>query len=103
MQVLMRFATGEGSSGGRYMVHCHNLVHEDHDMMVQYQVGDADPAADPNDPMTAAPPGLPARRPAVVRDTGGCERLVRPAVRPNRGPAAFTRRPGISAAAVHAS
>ncbi|MGI8680702.1 MAG: multicopper oxidase domain-containing protein [Mycobacteriales bacterium] len=67
VQVLMRFATGEGSSGGRYMVHCHNLVHEDHDMMVQYQVGDADPAADPNDPMTAAPPGiddLPADQPS---------------------------------------
>jgi len=24
---------------GRYMMHCHNLVHEDHDMMVQFWVG----------------------------------------------------------------
>jgi FtsP/CotA-like multicopper oxidase with cupredoxin domain len=24
---------------GRYMMHCHNLVHEDHDMMVQFEVG----------------------------------------------------------------
>ncbi len=28
--------------GGRYMVHCHNLPHEDHDMMVQFAVGDLD-------------------------------------------------------------
>ena len=25
---------------GRYMMHCHNLVHEDHDMMVQFEVGE---------------------------------------------------------------
>jgi hypothetical protein len=25
---------------GKYMMHCHNLVHEDHDMMVQFQVGE---------------------------------------------------------------
>jgi len=35
------------------MIHCHNLVHEDHDMMVQYEAGtggddpiEADPARD---------------------------------------------------------
>ncbi|MEX5235811.1 multicopper oxidase family protein [Kocuria arenosa] len=50
VRLLMKF----GPHTGRYMVHCHNLVHEDHDMMVQYQVGESqDP--DPNDPMTAAP------------------------------------------------
>ena len=27
-----------GPQVGRYMIHCHNLVHEDHDMMVQYRV-----------------------------------------------------------------
>lgn len=37
--VLMQFDTGK-HDGGRYMVHCHNLVHEDHDMMVQFSVGD---------------------------------------------------------------
>ncbi|XAS67563.1 multicopper oxidase domain-containing protein [Micrococcaceae bacterium Sec5.7] len=37
--VLMQFDTGK-HEGGRYMVHCHNLVHEDHDMMVQFSVGD---------------------------------------------------------------
>ena len=50
VRLLMKF----GPHQGRYMVHCHNLVHEDHDMMAQYQVGEsADP--DPNDPMTADP------------------------------------------------
>jgi FtsP/CotA-like multicopper oxidase with cupredoxin domain len=38
--VLMQFNTG-AHAGGRYMVHCHNLVHEDHDMMVQFSVGDS--------------------------------------------------------------
>jgi hypothetical protein len=33
----MRF----GPQVGRYMMHCHNLVHEDHDMMVQFEVGAA--------------------------------------------------------------
>ncbi|HWT22103.1 MAG TPA: multicopper oxidase domain-containing protein [Solirubrobacteraceae bacterium] len=28
-----------GQRTGRYMVHCHNLVHEDHDMMGQFWVG----------------------------------------------------------------
>jgi spore coat protein A, manganese oxidase len=33
------------------MVHCHNLVHEDHDMMAQFEVGAGGP-----DPVTSAPP-----------------------------------------------
>ena len=33
---------------GRYMIHCHNLVHEDHDMMAQFEVG-----RDGDDPMYA--------------------------------------------------
>ena len=49
---LMQFDTGLGSTGGRYMVHCHNLVHEDHDMMVQFAVGDWLT----NDPVSSAPP-----------------------------------------------
>ena len=38
------------------MVHCHNLVHEDHDMMVQFNVGEtfSDRRDDPNDPILAA-------------------------------------------------
>jgi spore coat protein A len=35
---------------GRYMMHCHNLVHEDHDMMVQFEVG-----AGGHDPITTDP------------------------------------------------
>ena len=42
VRVIMRF---DGS--GKYMVHCHNLVHEDHDMMTQYEVIDETPGDDP--------------------------------------------------------
>jgi hypothetical protein len=27
-----------GPHRGKYMMHCHNLVHEDHDMMTQFEV-----------------------------------------------------------------
>lgn len=50
---LMQFDTG-AEQGGRYMIHCHNLVHEDHDMMVQFSVGDWRT----NDPVTSDPPVL---------------------------------------------
>ena len=49
VDVVMRFT----NQRGKYMIHCHNLAHEDHDMMGQFQVGDgghhpinADPARD---------------------------------------------------------
>jgi FtsP/CotA-like multicopper oxidase with cupredoxin domain len=45
VRVLARF---EGR--GKYMIHCHNLVHEDHDMMSQFEVRDdneSDPLGDP--------------------------------------------------------
>ena len=48
---LMQFDTGK-DPGGRYMIHCHNLVHEDHDMMIQFSVGDYRI----NDPVTSDPP-----------------------------------------------
>jgi FtsP/CotA-like multicopper oxidase with cupredoxin domain len=57
VRVAMRFegpSAGEGwaTPHGRYMMHCHNLVHEDHDMMMQFKVGDHDD--DPKcDPITA--------------------------------------------------
>ena len=53
VRVLVRF----GPQQGQYMMHCHNLVHEDHDMMVQLNVGEAysDGVVDPNDPIEAAP------------------------------------------------
>ena len=53
VRVLIHF----GPHAGRYMVHCHNLVHEDSDMMVQYSVGWRPGSRDRNDPM-----GTPARR-----------------------------------------
>ena len=52
VKLLMRFDVGPHGTGGRYMIHCHNLPHEDHDMMTQFQVGSSGPA---NDPITAAP------------------------------------------------
>ena len=50
VQLLMRFE----HQRGRYMVHCHNLTHEDHDMMVQFGVGWKPGDADRNDPIRAA-------------------------------------------------
>jgi spore coat protein A, manganese oxidase len=38
-----------GPQAGRYMMHCHNLVHEDHDMMHQFWVKNPDPNAGPVD------------------------------------------------------
>ena len=35
----VRLITQFGPHLGRYMIHCHNLVHEDHDMMGQFTVG----------------------------------------------------------------
>ncbi len=40
--------------GGKYMIHCHNLIHEDHDMMGQFEVTDPQRVCD--DPL-----GTPAR------------------------------------------
>lgn len=47
VKVMMKF-----DGLGKYMVHCHNLVHEDHDMMTQFEV--LDPNQPGDDPMTAA-------------------------------------------------
>ena len=51
----VRVAMTFGPHRGRYMVHCHNLPHEDHDMMGQFAVGWTPGNADPNDPILAAP------------------------------------------------
>jgi spore coat protein A, manganese oxidase len=48
VRVIAKFGPHEG----RYMIHCHNLVHEDHDMMVQFQVGEN---REDNDPRLADP------------------------------------------------
>jgi FtsP/CotA-like multicopper oxidase with cupredoxin domain len=54
VKLLMRF----GPHKGRYMIHCHNLVHEDHDMMTQFRVGMKANEFDENDPIEAARPVL---------------------------------------------
>jgi FtsP/CotA-like multicopper oxidase with cupredoxin domain len=53
IQVVARFGPHEG----RYMLHCHNSVHEDHDMMHQFRVGTggADPLSAPARPLPAPP------------------------------------------------
>jgi spore coat protein A, manganese oxidase len=50
----VRLITKFAHQTGRYMIHCYNLPHEDHDMMTQFRVGTD--TAD-NDPMTSAPAG----------------------------------------------
>jgi FtsP/CotA-like multicopper oxidase with cupredoxin domain len=47
---LMQFAT-QPKGEGKFMIHCHNLTHEDHDMMVQFSAGNP---AD-NNPVTSDP------------------------------------------------
>ena len=49
VRMITRFFEGTG----KYMMHCHNLVHEDHDMMVQYEVVDPNRAGD--DPLGTPP------------------------------------------------
>ena len=57
IRAIMRFGkAGDPTTDGRYMIHCHNLPHEDHDMMTQFRVGadvDRDPAYGPDDPQNA--------------------------------------------------
>ena len=52
VELLIHFAPHRG----RYMMHCHNLTHEDHSMMVQFSVGLTPGEPDPNDPRNAARP-----------------------------------------------
>ena len=54
VRVIAKF----GPQKGKYMMHCHNLVHEDHDMMTNFDVGPTgeDPAAkDPAKDLPAPP------------------------------------------------
>ena len=52
VRLIMQFSKPDGVHG-RYMIHCHNLSHEDHDMMIQFQVGTHDAQCDP---INTAPP-----------------------------------------------
>lgn len=51
VEVIMKF----GPHRGKYMIHCHNLPHEDHDMMTQFSVGLVEGQVDVNDPINADP------------------------------------------------
>jgi spore coat protein A len=53
VRVLIKFDNGRG----KYMMHCHNLVHEDHDMMGQFEIRDDDVPAD--DPLSERAQWLP--------------------------------------------
>jgi spore coat protein A, manganese oxidase len=52
VRLLMKFEHHRG----RYMIHCHNLPHEDHDMMAQFSVGIDPDEPDPNHPIEASRP-----------------------------------------------
>jgi FtsP/CotA-like multicopper oxidase with cupredoxin domain len=54
VRVITRF----GPNIGKYMIHCHNIVHEDHDMMTQFEVGQGgiDPMSAPAQPISAMLP-----------------------------------------------
>jgi FtsP/CotA-like multicopper oxidase with cupredoxin domain len=51
VRVIMKFENQQG----KYMMHCHNLVHEDHDMMGQFSVGDVAGDKDRNHPIKGDP------------------------------------------------
>ena len=53
IQVIAQFKPHRG----KYIIHCHNTVHEDHDMMTQFQVGigGADPMSAPARPLPTTP------------------------------------------------
>jgi FtsP/CotA-like multicopper oxidase with cupredoxin domain len=53
IRVIQRFGPHEG----RFMLHCHNNSHEDHDMMSQFRIG-----RDINDPFSAPAQGTPKAR-----------------------------------------
>jgi FtsP/CotA-like multicopper oxidase with cupredoxin domain len=56
VSLLIRFDVNPTTNGGHYMFHCHNLPHEDHDMMNQFSVGPDDIRATLHHPVLAAPP-----------------------------------------------
>ena len=77
VRVIMRFEP----QVGQYMMHCHNLVHEDHDMMVQFEVGTAATTRSrPILPATARP--LRSRLGNELADRPGCARPSSEANRP---------------------
>jgi spore coat protein A, manganese oxidase len=66
VRVIARF----GPHRGKYMIHCHNIVHEDHDMMTQFEVGTggSSPFSDPAKPCVEAPPLGSTNPPTLIED-----------------------------------
>jgi FtsP/CotA-like multicopper oxidase with cupredoxin domain len=58
IRVFMRFRDFEG----RYPMHCHNVVHEDHDMMTNWEVGQGGP-----EPTSAPPKRVTTPLPPLVK------------------------------------
>ena len=85
VRAIMRFTHEEG----RYMIHCHNLPHEDHDMMTQFRVGDDRPD---NDPMNAAK-AVPVGSAPPVIPVGGVPTSTTTAPPPTTTPTATTPPP----------
>jgi spore coat protein A, manganese oxidase len=54
----VRLITYFGDPRGRYMIHCHHLIHEDHGMMTQFEIGEGgdDPFSVPARPLATMPP-----------------------------------------------
>ena len=65
VRVIAKFAPHRG----KYMIHCHNIVHEDHDMMTQFEVGTggSEPLSDRAKPLPAPPLGS-ASPPVLIED-----------------------------------
>jgi spore coat protein A, manganese oxidase len=77
VKVIAKF----GPQAGRYMMHCHNLVHEDHDMMHQFWVRapDGSPVAD-YDPMGTRAEDSPLDGSLMLPDLPGVGPQFPPAV-----------------------
>jgi spore coat protein A len=92
VRVLMRF----GPQVGRYMMHCHNLVHEDHDMMVQFEVG-----ADGHDPVEHdRPKHQPAPELHGDEDRSGPSPTSGPSPSSGAAPAPAAPQPGVKVGSV---
>ncbi len=84
----VRLITKFAHQTGRYMIHCHNLPHEDHDMMTQFRVGADTAGQRPHD----LGPGRSDRRPA--RHPVGNTTTTTPATQRVPPRRARPRRPG---------
>ena len=70
IRVVAKFAPHRG----KYMMHCHNIVHEDHDMMTQFEVGKdgQDPLSDCAKPLPPPPLGS-TEPPPLIEDKLPCK------------------------------